>query len=135
MLLIGLYLPLGRVGHMVKIKQNKNTQIAEDDPPSRGVCQSLPALPLRLLGLCSFPAVFLNYFFFFFFFVVFDCVSYCLSSQYIHFLLKFLLASNDRKQTEGCWQVMGGGWAEWVMGIQEGTCYNEYWVLYISMNR
>ena len=27
---------------------------------------------------------------------------------------------------------MGGGWAKWVMGIKEGTHYNEQWVLYAS---
>ena len=25
-----------------------------------------------------------------------------------------------------------GGWAKWVMGIKEGTCYDEQWVLYVS---
>ena len=25
---------------------------------------------------------------------------------------------------------MGGGWAKWVMGIKEGTCLDEHWVLY-----
>ena len=25
-----------------------------------------------------------------------------------------------------------GGWARWVMGIKEGTCYDEHWVLYLS---
>ena len=25
-----------------------------------------------------------------------------------------------------------GGWAKWVMGIKEGTCWDEYSVLYIS---
>ena len=28
---------------------------------------------------------------------------------------------------EGC----DGGWASRVMGIKEGTCYDEHWVLYI----
>ena len=23
-------------------------------------------------------------------------------------------------------------WAKWVMGIKEGTCWDEYWVSYIS---
>ena len=27
---------------------------------------------------------------------------------------------------------MGGGWAKWVMGIKEGTCWDEHWVLYVS---
>lgn len=26
---------------------------------------------------------------------------------------------------------MGGGWASWVIGIEEGTC-DEHWVLYVS---
>ena len=25
-----------------------------------------------------------------------------------------------------------GGWKKWVMGIEEGTCWDEYWVLYVS---
>ena len=31
-------------------------------------------------------------------------------------------------------RVDGGrenGWAKWVMGIKEGTCYDEHWVLYV----
>ena len=27
---------------------------------------------------------------------------------------------------------MGGAWARWVMGIEEGTCCDEHWVLHIS---
>ena len=27
---------------------------------------------------------------------------------------------------------MGGRWARWVMGIKEGTCCDEHWVLYVS---
>ena len=27
---------------------------------------------------------------------------------------------------------VGGGWAKWVVGIKEGTCWNERWVLYGS---
>ena len=27
--------------------------------------------------------------------------------------------------------VVGGGWAKWVRGIKEGTCW-EHWVLYIG---
>ena len=27
---------------------------------------------------------------------------------------------------------MGGGWAKWVMGIKEGTSWDEHWVLYVS---
>ena len=38
----------------------------------------------------------------------------------------------DIEQTEGCW--MGGGWARWMMGIQEGSCCEERWMLYISDN-
>ena len=25
-----------------------------------------------------------------------------------------------------------GGWARWGMGIKEGTCCDEHWVLYVS---
>ena len=28
--------------------------------------------------------------------------------------------------------VLGGGWAKWGMGIKEGPCGDEPWVLYIS---
>ena len=28
-----------------------------------------------------------------------------------------------------CWV---GGWAKWVMGMKESTCWDEYWVLYVS---
>ena len=24
------------------------------------------------------------------------------------------------------------GWVRWLMGIKEGTCYDEHWVLYVS---
>ena len=27
-----------------------------------------------------------------------------------------------------CW----GGWAKWVMGIKEDTCWGEHWVFYVS---
>ena len=27
---------------------------------------------------------------------------------------------------------VGGGWARWVMGIKEGTCYDERWGLYVN---
>ena len=27
---------------------------------------------------------------------------------------------------------MGGGWAKWVMGIKEDTCWDEHWVLDIG---
>ena len=27
---------------------------------------------------------------------------------------------------------VGGGWARWVMGIKEGTCCEEHWVLCVS---
>ena len=26
----------------------------------------------------------------------------------------------------------GGEWAKWVMGIKEGTCCDEHWMLYVS---
>ena len=28
--------------------------------------------------------------------------------------------------------MMGGGWSRWVMGLKEGTCYDEHWVIYVS---
>ena len=28
--------------------------------------------------------------------------------------------------------VVGGGWAKWVRGIEEDTCWDEHWVLYIG---
>lgn len=37
-----------------------------------------------------------------------------------------------REQIEGWWREGGGEWARWEMGIKEGTCYDEYWVLYVS---
>ena len=41
-----------------------------------------------------------------------------------------------RKQTVGdsynrelrVLREVGGGWAKWVMGIKEGTCWDEHWV-------
>ena len=27
---------------------------------------------------------------------------------------------------------MGGGWVRWVVGIEEGTCWVENWVFYVS---
>ena len=30
------------------------------------------------------------------------------------------------------WTEVGGGWARWVIGTKEGTCYDEHWVLYVS---
>ena len=26
----------------------------------------------------------------------------------------------------------GAGWGKWGMGIEEGTCWDEHWVLYVS---
>ena len=37
-----------------------------------------------------------------------------------------------REQTEGCWRKVQGGWAKWVMGIKEGTCWHEHWLGVIS---
>ena len=28
---------------------------------------------------------------------------------------------------------MGGRWVKWVMGIKEGTCWDEHWVSYVSL--
>ena len=41
-------------------------------------------------------------------------------------------AFNDREESVGWWREVGGWWARWVMGIKEGTCYDEHWVLYVS---
>ena len=39
----------------------------------------------------------------------------------------------SRKQTEGCSRGVGwGGWARQMMGIEEGTCWDAHWVLYVS---
>ena len=38
---------------------------------------------------------------------------------------------NDREQIEGWWSEVGGR-ATWVMGIKEGTCYDQHWVFYVS---
>ena len=35
-----------------------------------------------------------------------------------------------REQTEG--RLGDGGEGKWVMGIEEGTCWDEYWVFYVS---
>ena len=40
--------------------------------------------------------------------------------------------SNVREQNEGPWKKVGRGWAGWGMGMKEGTCYDESWVLYVS---
>lgn len=34
-----------------------------------------------------------------------------------------------REQTEGLWKKVVGGWSIWVMGIKEGACCDECWVL------
>ena len=38
-------------------------------------------------------------------------------------------------KTENTLRVAGGeavgGWAKWVMGIKEGTCWDEHWVFYV----
>ena len=42
---------------------------------------------------------------------------------------------NDREQTikdRGLMEGVGGKWATWVMGIKEGICHDEHWVLYVS---
>ena len=36
---------------------------------------------------------------------------------------------NYREQTEGWCREVGKGWAKWMMGIKEDTCYDEHWVL------
>ena len=33
---------------------------------------------------------------------------------------------------QGCWRGGGWGWAKLMMGIKEGTCFDEYWVVYVS---
>ena len=37
-----------------------------------------------------------------------------------------------REQTEVWWKDVRGGWAKWVMGTKQGTCWGEHWVLYVS---
>ena len=46
----------------------------------------------------------------------------------MHFKIPTLRALNDGEQTKGCWRVVGGEWAKWVLGIKEGTCYDEHCV-------
>lgn len=36
----------------------------------------------------------------------------------------------DREHTEGWWREEGGGWTRGAMGIKEGACGDEYWMLY-----
>ena len=37
-----------------------------------------------------------------------------------------------REQTEGCWKGVWWEWAKWVMGVKEGACWDEHWVLYVK---
>ena len=39
---------------------------------------------------------------------------------------------NDKAQTEGWWMGVSEEWAKWLTGTKEGTCCDEYWVLYVS---
>lgn len=39
---------------------------------------------------------------------------------------------NDRKQTEGWGRLVGDGLNVTVMRIEEGTCYDEHWLLDVS---
>ena len=39
---------------------------------------------------------------------------------------------NAGVQTVGWWREGGGRWARWVTDTKEGTCCDEYWVLYVS---
>ena len=43
---------------------------------------------------------------------------------------KRLFTTENKLRVDGGRWV--GGWAKWVMGIKEGTCYDEQWVLYVS---
>ena len=43
---------------------------------------------------------------------------------------KRLLNTENKLRVAGGVQV--GGWAKWVMGIKEGTCWDEPWVSYVS---
>ena len=39
------------------------------------------------------------------------------------------LLNTENKQD--CWRGVGWGWTEWVMGIKEGTFWDEHWVSYV----
>ena len=41
-----------------------------------------------------------------------------------------LLTIENKLKVNG-WKV-GGGWVRWMMGIKEGTCWDESWVSYVS---
>ena len=43
---------------------------------------------------------------------------------------KRLLNTENKLRVAG--REVGGGWGKWVMGIKEGTCWDEHWVLYVS---
>lgn len=42
---------------------------------------------------------------------------------------RLLTIENKPKVIEG---EVGGEWVKWVMGIKEGTCWDEHWVLYVG---
>ena len=42
---------------------------------------------------------------------------------------KRLLTIENKLSVDG--GELGGGWARWRMGIKEGTCFDEHWVLYV----
>ena len=42
---------------------------------------------------------------------------------------RLLTLENKLKVAEG---EVGGAWVKWVMGIKEGTCWDEYWLLYVT---
>ena len=39
---------------------------------------------------------------------------------------------NTKSKLKAAGGGLGGGWVKWVMGIKEGTCWQEHWVLYVS---
>ena len=50
---------------------------------------------------------------------------------YLQKRLKGRKRNKYREQPVGFWWVVGG-WARRVMGIEEGTCWDEHWVLHVS---
>ena len=42
---------------------------------------------------------------------------------------RLLTTENKLMVTRG---EVGGGWARWVMGIKEGVCCDEHWVLFVN---
>ena len=42
------------------------------------------------------------------------------------------LNTENKLRADGGGRVGGGKWGKWMMDLEEGTCWDEHWVLYIS---